>query len=280
MKKKIKMFIYVDHEKVDSIAAQLFEGLTESMYRERLSGVTAAEEQKDRIGSGRTYSDEQTQEDRVSERLRVHDFMYARLEDELVTRGNLFNISVTDLDKISPDVPFVKVKGRACISDVRMLASAMENHNKVMGALNSIGNGGVQLPKKKGDNSTPSGLSEHYLKSLRFLVLYGAKDQLSISVRVGGYIFTAPLRREMLRESEDLLVQKFSRNTEREIVAVGWITQSLSKEIPTSGGIADGAPFKKTILDFAGELDAVDHALYGRLENEVIFDPIALYIEL
>lgn len=53
----IKNFIYLDEEKMYSLSSQLFEGVTEYVLNESLSGKVESEEQKGSVGSGRILGD-------------------------------------------------------------------------------------------------------------------------------------------------------------------------------------------------------------------------------
>lgn len=60
-----------------------------------------------------------------------------------------------------------------------------------------------------------------FLDDLALLLEYGFQDQLEIQMNVGENIFSSNLNRLFLRESEDLLVRKYSRRTEVEFTLLG-----------------------------------------------------------
>lgn len=78
-----------------------------------------------------------------------------------------------------------------------------------------------------------------------------------------------------------MLIRKYSRQTEKEFVLFGIITQSSrhgsldldtnSKEIET---------IKEALMNLVGHLTNVELTFTGRLQNEIIIDPIAIYTEL
>ena len=95
-------------------------------------------------------------------------------------------------------------------------------------------------------------------------------------------LFSSPLKRELLREKEHLLVKKHSRTSERELCIFGVPTQW--KAIPTTSETADSSEtqgnIKKALQGLVTQFSNVENSFIGRLPEEVIIDPIAVYLEL
>ncbi len=285
MKNRLRVFLYVDRDRVESIASQIFEGVTESLLREKRSFVEELEAQKGPLGSGWEGRDNQTREDRTSEFLYVHDYMYTKLEKELLEQGYLHDVEASedkDWATEALNYPILKIRGCASIIDVTTITNAIKNYPRVSKALNFLTNPYVNTPgvKKAGKAVKLGGISEEYLKEMEYLFSYGFQDQLMMTIHREGLRVTAVLRRDMLREKERMLLQKFSRNTERELVAVGWVTQSLAKAGPSNDPAQETESLKEKIFELSEKMEAVDYSFSGRLKNEMIFDPIAIYIEL
>ena len=99
---------------------------------------------------------------------------------------------------------------------------------------------------------------------------------------IGPYTFSADCKRDDLRENEHLLIRKYSRLAEKEFVLVGTIAQSSSKSTDHEEGDEDYEfqHFKEAIMYFIEQLSAVESSFSGKLVNEIIIDPIALYREI
>jgi len=121
-----------------------------------------------------------------------------------------------------------------------------------------------------------------FLQKLAFVLNYGFQDQFEVQMPIGSYIFSSNFKREYLRENEDLLIRKYSRFAEKEFVLVGTIAQSSSKSIDPEedDGDYESQHLKEAILSLVERLSAVESSFSGKLENEVIIDPIALYREI
>lgn len=112
------------------------------------------------------------------------------------------------------------------------------------------------------------------------LMEYGFHGELEFRVFPKGqpFQFSAILNREYLRDSENQFVSKYSRQTEYDFTMIGIITQSGN----TNESLADREPngIKNACLNLADKLTVVENGFLGRIDNECIIDPIAIYREL
>ena len=100
---------------------------------------------------------------------------------------------------------------------------------------------------------------------------------------VGPYTFSADCKRNDLRENEHSLIRKYSRLSEKEFVLIGTIAQSPSKSINRQEDSEDSSEtqhLKEAIMSLVEGLSAVEFEFSGKLENEIIVDPIAIYREI
>ena len=131
------------------------------------------------------------------------------------------------------------------------------------------------------------------LEKLSLILEYGFQDRFEVQMTVGDYIFSTILKTEHLREREQLLVSKYSRFPEKEFVIFGIVTQgpTTSLALDSSGtddaeddgeGDADGSEIhmKEAIMGLVDKLSQMEFALSGKLPNEVVIDPIALFLEV
>lgn len=122
-----------------------------------------------------------------------------------------------------------------------------------------------------------------FLEKLTFVLDYGFQDQFVVQMPIGPYTFSAECKREDFRESEHLLIRKYSRFTEKEFVLVGTITQSSRDLVDREDDIKtlhEPQHMKKAIMNIVEALFAMESTLSGKLANEIIVDPIAIYREV
>lgn len=118
---------------------------------------------------------------------------------------------------------------------------------------------------------------------------YGYKDQFEVQIPIGTgdgeteiIIFNSILKRKFLKDKEDILVKKYSRNSEKEFTIFGMITQS-ERELSMPNDSQDLVEFshlKQALMNMTVQFSKLEDTYIGRLANEVIIDPIALYREM
>jgi len=94
------------------------------------------------------------------------------------------------------------------------------------------------------------------------------------------FIVSANLKRECLREDEELIIKKYSRQTECSLVMFGIITQYKRDKLDDIKELNNHSSLKEALMNMVANLTNVEETFIGRLSNEVIIDPIALYTEL
>ena len=111
------------------------------------------------------------------------------------------------------------------------------------------------------------------------------KISLKYGCSTGAYTFSANLKREYLRENEHLLVRKYSRFPEEQFVLFGTIAQSPSTPVGendenTDVDNASPSHIKEAVMGLVEALSGIEDSFFGKLANEIIVDPIALYREI
>lgn len=309
----IKNFVYLDVEKLNSLSSQVFEGVTEYVLNESSKESENSESQKGPIGSGRVLGDILKQGERISERKFLSDYSYTLfekklIEDELVSVLN-FNKPIDTIIDFIDGKSFIKVKSKVTFNDINSINSTLENFNKIgkaiahITSLKEISAVKEQLEKAKANikdrnqkgtlqtrlnditninkiaKETGLQQDQKLLDDLAFILKYGFQDQLEIQMDLSGFLFTANLKRESLKESESLIIRKYSRKTEVDFVLFGIITQyQSSNDIDID--IKEHKSIKEALMNLVSHLTNVESTFIGRLSNEIIIDPIALYTEL
>lgn len=318
-KNKVKSFIYLDDYKMYSISSQIFEGLTEYVISHSKNSDKDLESQEGPIGSGRVLADIISRESSTEERKFLHDYSYNLFEEKLFEEKKVLQIDaesiVESLSKLDA-YEFVKVKGRLLFSDVKLINETIDEFNKLGEALVYITNFpnldqlkqqysaissqatnrndkafAKQTSKRLDDLSAIAkqlgmNIDQGFLDRLRLVLNYGYKDQLELKIYLSNksdeiFLFSAPLKRAFLKEEEHLIVSKFSRYSEKEFCIFGMITQSRGNQpaLPVKEN-ANPEDIKQAISQLVLGLLNLEKQFTGKIENEIMIDPIAVYREL
>ena len=311
----IKNFIYLDEYKMYSISSQIFEGITEYLIDYQETKKEEEEKQKGLIGSGKIMADILKSESGTEEKKYLHDYSYKLFEDYLQESNKILSISVENIDAEIENIDnaaFVKVRAKAVFNDMNIIKSTMGNFNELgeaLAYLNTISereeahqlletvaenirdrNQKSQLRQrqkaltdiKKLAKDQGLYLDPKLLKNLILILDYGFQDQFEVQMPIKPYTFSANIKREYLRENEHLLIRKYSRLAEKEFVLVGTIAQSSSKSLVNEER-DEGHVYqhlKEALMSIVERLSEVESTFTGKLENEFIVDPIALYREI
>ncbi len=311
----IKNFIYLDEEKMYSLSSQIFEGITEYVLSESASSNNESESQKGPVGSGKILADVIISSDKSTEKEFFHDYSFTLFEAHLLEQGRVLDLTTStlsfdDLKASINDFSFIKIKAKAVFNDVNKITELFSEFNTIgealahMGAYEAITKLDVELDLLKSQTQDKKKKSlleaEHkkltntkalakekglyqdqkFLDNLSLLTKYGFSDQFEIAQSKGDILFTSCLKRNFLREKEDLLVKKYSRKTEKDIVVLGMISQAFSGYEAEPNDKENYSNMKEAILNMVEHITKIENSISGKQDNEVVIDPIAVYFEL
>ncbi len=304
-----KQFLYLDEQKMYSLSSQLFEGITEYILNENESSEREETKQKGPIASGRIMADVINSTIKSTEKKFLHDHSFILLENELLKGNHILNIDdkTTFVNEDFEKFSFVKVKARAIFNDINKINELFENFNSLGEALTYLNieseiekilqnknnvlekeqnqfNQEIKKLRKKENiiklaETNNLRRDDDFLKNLSLITNYGFSEDFEIQQKVNNFLFTSTLNRENLRESEKSLIKKYSRQSEKEIVILGIITQTLKENALEIKNI-EGKNLKEGLSNIIEHLANIELSLFGKAPNEIIIDPIAVYIEL
>ena len=312
----VKDFIYLDEYKMYSISSQIFEGITEYLIDYQEDAKEEEEPHPIPTGSGRIIADILKSESGTQEKKYLHDYSYTLFEDYLKEEDKILSFSAENIDEQIDQIDnagFVKVRAKAIFNDMNILQSTIKNMNELGKALAYILNfteiEKVRQQFEKAAEHTKDrnqktklrqqqknmtnirklakelgfNLDDDFINNLGSLLKYGFQDQFIVQMPIGQYVFSADCKRGDLREDEHLLVRKYSRIAEKEFVLVGTVAQS-SNDFSDYAETGDEGPkpqhIKEAIMFFVEKLTVMESSFFGRLADEIIIDPIALYREI
>lgn len=307
----IKNFIYLDEEKMYSLSSQLFEGVTEYVLNESLSGKNVSEEQKGPVGSGRILGDILRNSERKTEKKFLNDYSFTIFEKKLLEDERVSIVPDAALtEPFSENKSFIKITSKATFNDINSINTTLKNFNTIGKALAHVTNykeiSAVKEQLEKAKQSTndrnnisklqaqfksltninklaaDSGLQQDqkFLDDLALLLAYGFQDQLEVQMNNDGKIFSANLNRSFLREPEELVIRKYSRQTEVEFTLFGIVTQYQREKLEDPEEKEEHGCIKEALMNLVSHLSNLEATFTGRLSNEIIIDPIALYTEI
>lgn len=311
MRQNIKSFIYLDDYKLYSLSSQIFQGFTEYIISENIASLTEEENQKGMFASGKVMSDLLKTEKTSTEKKYLHDYAFNLLEVELTDRGLLYSIRPEDTTNIIQSKGIIKVTGRAVFNDYSTLQSTLSrfnsigesigyfNYKEVVKDLNDSTSNALETTKDRNQKAKIKNIKQHANKVLTSFLqengLHIAEEDIKNMVNIMEYgfhgelefrvlpvelpfQFSAILNREYLRDSETQFISKYSRQTEYDFTMIGIVTQSGKVTEPLAEHGLNG--IKDACLNLADKLRGMENVFLGRLDNECIIDPIAIYREL
>ena len=314
--KAIKNFIYLDEYKMYSISSQIFEGITEYLIDYQEDGKEEREPRPVPTGSGRIMANILKSESGTQEKKYLHDYLYTLFEEHLRQSEKILSLSEENIDENIKEIDnagFVEVKGKAIFNDMNMIRSTIEKFNQLGKAVTHITNFAKieevhQQLEKAGESIKDKNqkarfrqrqkritnveklakdrglnLSDGFLKDLAFVLDYGFQEQFIVQMLIGPYTFSADCKRDDLRENEHSLIRKYSRFAEKKFVLVGTVAQSARDPVNPQEDADDNYEsqhFKEAIMALIEQLWAVESTFSGKLMNEIIVDPIAIYREI
>lgn len=311
----IKNFIYLDEYKMYSMSSQVFEGVTEYLVSDKGSSTEKSESQKGPVASGRLLADILKTTNRISEKKYLHDYSYTLFEQHLMQEEKVFVLdeqNCVDAENLKNSLnsySFIKVKSKALFNDIKAIKNILENFNDIGSSLALVANFEefsdfkCKLQPKTGKPSKLKGFSgashnllddahlqfarskgmykePDFLEGLRLVLDYGFHDQLELQLRILDFIFSADLNRNYLRESDDLIIRKYSRRTEKEFIVFGIVTQSNVEETIIPEIEDESESMKSAVLNIVNHLTDLELSFTRKLVNEIKIDPIAVYTEL
>ena len=311
MGQSIKSFIYLDDYKLYSLSSQMFQGFTEYIISGSTASTEEEERQKGAFASGKMMSDILKKEKSSTEKKYLHDYAFNLLESELTNRGILHTITTTDTTDTIQSKGIIKVTGRAVFNDYSSLQSTISRFNSIgesfgyfqlkeqIKTTNDLISSSLHSTKDRNqkakvkeiktrtrtvftDYLQENGLhiADDDIKHMSNIMEYGFHGELEFRVFPQGqpFQFSAILNREYLRDSEEQFVSKYSRQTEYDFTIIGILTQSGNTNESLAEQGLNG--MKNACLNLADKLTVVENLFLGRIDNEFIVDPIAIYREL
>jgi hypothetical protein len=307
----IRSILYLDEQKLYSLSSQVLEGLTEYLLTETSSASEESETQKGPVASGKVLADAMKRSSTSVERRVLHDHALALFEDKLLASGQVVNVVNAPGSSNQVLKSFIRVAAPASFIDAEKLNNLLGMFNRIGEALAYVTNNEniqaahaaleaaktglkdktklAQLTKQAKELTDAAHLAKasglyqdpKFLENLSLLTNFAFSDQLEVQQRVDDLLYSTPLKRDCLREPEGLLIRKYSRKTEKSLVVLGLVTQTaIPTNTKTAGPDFKPANMKEAVTNMVDHIAAMESSLSGKIEREVVIDPIAVYVSL
>jgi len=284
----IKNFIYLDEYKMYSLSSQIFEGITEYLVNTDYKEEENNDSQKGNFASGRLLADIIKNGNKTEERKYLHDYSYTLFEKYLIENKKVADINTLDDDiniiDTCTNTSFIKIKGKATFNDVESLMHTLKDFNKIgkafahMKMFNDKSNTFKTINEYAKNNGLQ--MDQKFIENLNILLEYGFDKQLEIQIDHNNNLFSTNIKREYLREKENLLIKRYARETEKEFVLFGMVTQCQEYTEKKETEKKDFDNPKEAIMNMVSFLTKLEAGFTGKLPHEIIIDPIAIYTEL
>ncbi|CAH0353178.1 hypothetical protein [Sphingobium sp. CECT 9361] len=285
----IRSFLYLDSQKLRSASSQLFEGVANYVVHSEKERTEETEQQKGPVASGRLLGDIFAKEKSSSEMRFLEDHAYSIFEGRLGELDLIEDSLAADFSTDSQKA-FFKITNNLRINDVRATNNLLEKFNEIGEALartslmsgEGLTGGGKQINDneiKKIATSKGLQLDAKFVKSMRSLISFGLSDVLEASLVTHDHLFTAPLKREFLRETAEMILYKFSRVTQQKFSMLGTVTQrgGVTESDDQLPDVKDAEGVKMAMRTLSLHMRTVEQVFLGPLSTELVIDPIAIY---
>jgi hypothetical protein len=217
----------------------------------------------------------------------LEDHAYSIFEERLEELNLIEDSTLPDFS-VNSSKMFFKVTNNLQINDVAATLRLMKNFNLFGEALVRVtstpaGGGGIapisDAEIRKMANKIGLRMDEKFLNSVRDIISLGMSDVIEASIAADVNLFTAPLKREFLRESAEMILYKFSRVTQQKFTLLGTITQR--GDVAESGyklpDVSEAEGVKMAMRTLSLHMRTIEQSFLGPLSTELVVDPIAIY---
>lgn len=307
----IRSILYLDEQKLYSLSSQVLEGLTEYLLTETSSAKEESETQKGPVASGKVLADAMKHSSTSVERRVLHDHALALFEDRLVESGQIVDVKDESGSSTQTLKSFIRIAAPASFIDAAKLNNLLRTFNRIGEALAYVTNNEniqaahaafevakaglkdkgrlAQMTKHAKELTDAAHLAKtaglyqdpKFLENLSLLTDFAFSDQLELQQRVDDMLYSTPLKRDYLREPEGLMIRKYSRKTEKSLVVLGLVTQTaVPTNTKTAGPDFKPANMKEAVTNMIDHIALMESSLSGKMDREVVIDPIAVYVSL
>lgn len=285
----IRNFLYLDSDKLRSLSSQLFEGVTDYILHGSTEEEGSNDQQRGPFASGQTLADIFKRSKSSAELRFLEDHAYTLFEKRISESDLMISVDESTKKVERKNKSFAKVTGNLQINDTKVTLDIMDKFNQIGYDITRVVHQETLLSQSAGKNivkkdveklakSLNLQMDSEFLLSLGRMIEFSSNGLIDFQISQAGKEFSSPIKRVYLRESEDLIIQKYSRYSELDFTIFGIITQSSErKNPPQPTDVIDGENLKAALRNMSSHVRALEDSFSGIGSNEIIIDPIAVY---
>lgn len=283
----LRIFLYLDQEKITSIYSQLFNGYIQSIQNKEVNFLEINEAQKGKLfRENLNFTSEESGLERIENKI-LDDYVFSLVEKTLYEDNKILEINdsnvINDKNKLKL-LNFVKIKGKTTFFDSNVVNELLDNFNDLgecFSYLQLYTEGKKDISNKiLKEKAKSEGLhfDKKFLENLKKVVKEAYKNSLELSVKVGDFDYIAVLNRNYLRDDKKLLVGRFNREMEVEVSLFGIVIQngtglSVKRNF-------NGESFRNMIKELINPIIDIEKMFSGINNNEIMILPLAIFLEL
>ncbi len=308
----LKNFIYVDTEKVYSIASQLLGGVTETSRQEEGMALEESDSSKGKLLEGLSHTDTVMNSKNSTRVSTPHDYYISEFLKVLNENNKIYTIDESYCQGHAVG-KLVKITAQVWFDDFNKIYEFAKNAGDLFGALglmqfkerfsnieeylentpkNSRNSDEYQIAKKiYNQRNNPKqlakifdpNLDEDNFKPMIPILDFAYSDFFRLRQSVGGLKILSFIDREFLRDNEHTLIRKLSRKSRIDLTVVGIITQDLLCEndarVNDEENSDDGDMMAK-FEEMQSAMKEMEETFVNKKDNEIIVDPLIVYMDI
>lgn len=291
----LRNFIYLDEAKLNSFVSQAFSGVTEYIVSSSERGERSEESQKGPFVSGQILKAIFNEEESTLEKKFLYDYSYKIFEEHLDSIGAISDFTEDSMQVDIPACRFIRIKGKIKFTDIAIVLKSLKEMTSLSESFAFVAQWeeikALEVSdSKRGKSSKESirnGIKRNasqdaeYHQHLRNVLEFGYSDMFAIQSQTKNTLFTAEIKRQYLREAEEVLIRKYSRNSDRNFTILGTIARCplpQKQEIENPRIPEDN--LRLGLFQLIDSFSNVEETMHGNLSNEIVIDPIAVYSEI
>ena len=294
MSKKIRDFIYVDKDRLNSLYSQVYEGVIEAVIESYNSELANSKESKSAI-KGQTLETQVAELSSKTENKILYDHMYNALEDKLA--DIIFDVNAHECVKTEnlKDKTIIKVSGKASIQDYNLLKLYMEKFND-LGKIIAYSNY-TSLPQSTQKTTNVNELAKKLglvqdktmLANIKTITEFFNDDGFDIMISSSNspdILYRGIIDKDYLRISPQLLRTLYGDEPPMDFTLVGQVTYYpqdtviTGDEEPTEETQSETSSISDAYNNMFKSYKAVEKIFFeGKQKQRIHIAPIAVYIE-
>jgi hypothetical protein len=292
------------------------EGVTDFILKESRNSASDTEEQKGPVASGKRMAEIIETASASVEKRFLHDYAFSLFEDKLTELEKVvFLTADSTFDDVALDKEgrrIVRVRAKANFLDAADLLKSLntlvemqeafsivamnDRREEILLELDVLGpssnkkalvsslKGELERLSKPQISRDKAANDRLQYKNISSVLEHGYKGRLDMRMSLKDCTVTTDLKRSCLKDPEDFIFKTYSRVASVELILLGVVTQVRAQDV--GGGMDDGEfelpdpSLSEVVANSTRALHVLEEHFHRVDGNQIVIDPIALYLEI